>query len=161
MPRPPNVQQSSAARPSVPLDAPPRAPVASVGSAACATNAGSTGLESAAADRRIARVVALCTVAVALLAAGGIEWAGWQVIYRLGGAETVPAPDVLGVPLAPWALGVVRNAAAALGVGVGSAALVSLIPGTRTRRRRAASRAFALGTVTVLIALAALTSWAP
>lgn len=112
-------------------------------------------------DRRTARAVALATIVGAVIAAGGIEWAGWQIVYRLGDPSAVPAPGILGVPGIPWALGTVRNAALALGVGLGSTPLTLLMPWARRRPWRAAAAAFALGTASVLAVLAMLTRWAP
>lgn len=113
------------------------------------------------ADQRSARILVLTTIAATLVVAGGIEWFGWQIVYRHADPATVTPPDLLGIPRAQWALGMIRNAAGALGVGIGTAALAMLFPWSRKRPWRAAAAAFAIGTATVLVALGALTSWAP
>lgn len=114
-----------------------------------------------AADQRAARILVLATIAGAIVVAGGIEWAGWQIVYRHADPAMVTPPDLIGIPRAQWALGMVRNAAGALGVGIGTAALAMLFPWSRKRPWRAAAAAFAVGTAAVLVVLGGLTSWAP
>jgi len=117
--------------------------------------------DQAEADQRAARILVLATIAGAFVVAGGIEWAGWQILYRHADPAMVPPPDLLGVPRARWALGMILSAGGALGVGAGTAALAMLFPWSRKRPWRAAAAAFAIGTATFLTVLGALTSWAP
>lgn len=114
-----------------------------------------------ASDQRAARILLLVTIVGAIVVAGGIEWAGWQIVYRHADPAMVTPPDLIGIPRAQWALGMVRNAVGALGVGIGTAALAMLFPWSRKRPWRAAAAAFAVGTATVLVVLGGLTSWAP
>lgn len=107
-------------------------------------------------DFRSARNLVLVSLGVAAVAAGVIEWAGIQVAMRHG------ADDLdLRVRSVLWAVGSVRNLFGAVFVGGVSAAVVALFQGRFRRPIRAAASAFALGTGTVLAALAALTAWAP
>lgn len=48
------------------------------------------------ADQRSARILVLTTIAAALVVAGGIEWFGWQIVYRHADPATVTPPDLLG-----------------------------------------------------------------
>jgi hypothetical protein len=112
-------------------------------------------------EQRAARRLVLWTLAGTVIAAGAIEWAGWQVVHRYAETSTFSADDVLGVPRAQWGLGLVRNAGAALGVGIGMAGFAALLPWARKRPWRALSAAFAVGSLAVLVGLAALTAWAP
>jgi hypothetical protein len=112
-------------------------------------------------DQRAARVLVLATIAGAFVIGGAIEWFGWQIVYRHADPATVLPPDLLGVPRVRWALGMILNAAGALGVGIGTSALAMLFPWSRKRPWRAAAAAFAIGTATMLTVLGALTSWAP
>jgi hypothetical protein len=112
-------------------------------------------------DQRAARMLVLATIAGAFVVGGGIEWFGWQIVYRHADPATVLPPDLLGVPRARWALGTILNAAGALGLGIGTSALAMLFPWSRKRPWRAAAAAFAIGTATMLTVLGALTSLAP
>jgi hypothetical protein len=91
---------------------------------------------------------------VGLLAAGLLEYIGWQIAKRAGDGSTV-------VPLGEWAVGMARNFGGAVGIGLAFALVVLLVRGVRKRPLRSASAAFAFGVATFLGALAFLVSLAP
>ncbi len=106
------------------------------------------------ADLRAARTVVRHTVSMGALAAGLIEYMGWQIARRASDASTV-------VPLGEWALGLARNLGGAVGVGLALACLAMLVPHLRKRPLRAASAAFAFGVAGFLGFLSFLLSLAP
>lgn len=114
-------------------------------------------------DRGVALRLALATVAIAAFGAGAIEYAGWQVVARLGDA-TGPS-GIAAVPALAWLTGTGNNLMGALGVGLGGAAIGGLLAqlgdGRLSRRWRTIATGFALGTAGFLGFLAFLTSLAP
>lgn len=112
-------------------------------------------------DQRRARRLILFTIAGAIVVGGGIEWAGWQIVYRHAETALPAARSLLGVPVIEWTFGLLRNAGGAIGVGIGAAALAMLRPRSWKRPWRAVAGAFAVGTAAMLTLLAALTAWAP
>ncbi len=115
----------------------------------------------ATADLDAARRVVLMTSAVALVAGIGIEWAGWQIIFRHSTDFVASGRTLMGIPVAQWAFGAMRNTSAAIGIGVGAAALSMLWPRAWRHPWRTLAAAFAVGTAATLVALGALTAWAP
>jgi hypothetical protein len=117
--------------------------------------------ESWSGDLRAARRLILFTIAGAIVVGGGIEWAGWQIVHRHVETVVPAARSLFGVPVIEWTFGLLRNAGGAIAVGIGAAGLAMLRSRSWKRHWRTVGSAFAVGTAAVLVALAALTAWAP
>ena len=114
-------------------------------------------------DRGVALRLALATVAIGAFGAGAIEYAGWQVVARLGDAAGPTGSAA--VPALAWLKGSADNLLGALGVGLAGAAVAGLVVQLRggriDRRWRTLATGFACGAAGFLGFLAFLTSLAP
>lgn len=130
---------------------------------ASAHAAGTAGVptRNATADLDAARRVVLWTSVGALAVGIGIEWAGWQVVFRHSSDFVASGRTLLGIPVVQWAFGALRNAAGAIGVGLGAAAFTMLWPRAWKHPWRSMSSAFAVATAATLVILGVLTAWAP
>lgn len=141
---------------------PPFESPSAVGLASPAAGAVRAPSEQPREDRVGAVRFALVTLVAAAIGSGVIEWEGWQILYRHAGpAVTLPAPGPLGVPTGPWLYGTANSLSAAVGVGIAVGALTLLVPAARARPWRSAALGFGAGAAVLLMALGALTLWAP
>ncbi|HRN52632.1 MAG TPA: hypothetical protein PK788_04005 [Gemmatimonadaceae bacterium] len=124
-----------------------------------AATGGST--RNAMADLDAARRVVLWASAGALVVSIGLEWAGWQVLLRHSPDFAATGRTLMGIPVSQWAFGALRNAAGAIGVGLGAAAFSMLWPRAWKHPWRSMSSAFAVGAAATLVLLGVLTAWAP
>lgn len=113
------------------------------------------------ADLNAARRVVLWTSVAALVVGTGIEWAGWQVLFRHTPDFYAATRTLFGIPVVDWAIGALRNAAGAIGVGIGTAAFSMLWPRAWRHPWRSVSSGFAIGVTATLVLLGVLTGWAP
>jgi hypothetical protein len=107
-------------------------------------------------DARFAQRRVLFTLGIAAVASLAIEWEGLNIAARNGGRElatTVKAMLLVTGAASTWILATAG----------GIIALVCTVPFIKKLKRpfRTVAHAFAIGTGTVLAALAALTLWAP
>ena len=132
-----------------------------VASARAAVAADAPTRLAATADLDAARRLVLWASAGVLVVSIGLEWAGWQVLLRHSPDFTAPGRTLMGIPVAQWAFGALRNAAGAIGVGLGAAAFSMLWPRAWKHPWRSMSSAFAVGAAATLVLLGVLTAWAP
>lgn len=90
-----------------------------------------------------------------------LEWAGWRIMWRHGGAP----PSFDGAWRTAFLAGTARTFAGALGVG-GAVAIVivslaRVLSWERAQTRRRTRVAFVFGVVCAMALLGALTLWAP
>lgn len=134
---------------------------ASVIASASASSTAGLPTRNATADLESARRVVLWTSMGALVVGIGIEWAGWQVVFRHSSDFVTSGRTLLGIPVVQWAFGALRNAAGAIGVGLGAGAFSMLWPRAWKHPWRSMSSAFAVGAAATLVLLGVLTAWAP
>lgn len=103
------------------------------------------------ADIPVAKAVVKHTISLGALAAGLIEYTGWQIANRGGDGSNV-------VPLKAWALGTIGNLGGAVAIGLGVACIAMVLAASRKRPLRAGAAAFAFGVAGFLSFLAFLVS---
>ncbi len=106
------------------------------------------------ADLPAARAFVSGTIGVGAFASGLLEYMGGQIVRRAAANNEV-------FPLSEWAIGLVRNFAGAVGVGLAVALLALVLTRFKKRPPRVASAGFAFGVGGFLMFLFFLVSMAP